>query len=55
MNGSKTLPVLPEKNLQKSLLHILEEKEDVHMLNIECFTYLHRALESTLNKQTEVS
>ena len=36
---------MPEKNLQKSLLHILEEKEDVHMLNIECFTYLHRALE----------
>ena len=36
-----TLPVLPEKNLQKSLLHILEEKEDVLIDGLLCLLDTH--------------
>ena len=36
-----TLPVLPEKNLQKSLLHILEEKEDVLIDVLLCLLDTH--------------
>ena len=36
-----TLPVLPRKNLQKSLLHILEEKEDVLIDVLLCLLDTH--------------
>ena len=41
-----TLPVLPEQNLQDSLLHILQEQDDVLIEGLLCLLDTHTSLYS---------
>ena len=48
-----TLPVLPEQNLQDSLLHILQEQDDVLIEGLLCLLDTHMALYVPGKKEPE--